>query len=294
MKSLKEGKYVGLIGILANLFLFVIKIIVGIFSNSQALIADSFNSIGDVFASFMTLIGKKIANNNPDNDHNFGHDKAEYIFSMFISISIFIVALKILYESVISLFNSHEVIYSYHLILVTLITIFIKFLLYLYTKYLYKKQNSILIKSNNIDHRNDMILTSSVLISIIFSKYNIYFVDSVVGITISLWFLISGIKIFKESYDILMDIALPIELQSEIIKLILKQENILDVLDMYSISVGYKYIMVLTLCVDGNLTTFESHDIASSTEKIIKKKYKDIKEVFIHIHPIDTTYENNY
>jgi len=274
------------LGILANLFLFVIKIIVGIIYNSQSMIADSFNSITDVFSSVMTYIGNKIARNDRDNDHNFGHEKAEYIFSMFISLSIFIVAFKLLYESIVAIIFNHKVIYSTNLVIVSIITIFIKLLLYLYTKYLCKKENSILLKSNNIDHRNDIFLTLCVLISILFSKYNIYFVDSIVGILISIWFLLTGYKIFKESYNVLMDIAIPDDEKNKIIKLILDYKQVNKIDNIHSMSIGYKYIIVLTICVDGNLSTFDSHSIANKIEKDIIKNYPKVKEVFIHIHPI--------
>ena len=293
MENFKSVKKVGIIGIIINLFLFIIKIGFGILSKSESMIADGFNSITDVFASLMTFIGNKIARGDRDSDHNFGHEKAEYIFSMFISISIFIIAIKLLYSSIASLFSNHEVIFSLNLVIVSIITIIIKLLLYLYTKYLYKKEPSILLKSNNIDHRNDIFLTLSVLISVLFSKYHIYFVDSLVGIIISIWFLISGITIFKDSFNVLMDIALPSEIKENILSLIMMDKNVIKVEDLYSMSIGYKFIVVLTLCVDGNLSTLESHRIANDVETKIKKKFSNIKEVFIHIHPVKILNEKN-
>ena len=83
----KITKRVGIFGILGNIFLLIIKGIVGFASKSQAMIADSINSAGDIFASLMTFIGNKIASVPGDDSHNFGHGKAEYIFSLFIAIS---------------------------------------------------------------------------------------------------------------------------------------------------------------------------------------------------------------
>ena len=86
MNRYKSGKIASILGILGNLFLLIIKCIVGIITKSQAMIADSANSAGDIFASLMTWIGNKIASEPQDDSHNFGHGKAEYIFSLFISI----------------------------------------------------------------------------------------------------------------------------------------------------------------------------------------------------------------
>ena len=82
----KKAQKVSILGILANIFLLIIKASIGIFTNSQAMIADSVNSAGDVFSSLMTFIGNKIASKPRDDSHNLGHGKAEYIFSLFIMI----------------------------------------------------------------------------------------------------------------------------------------------------------------------------------------------------------------
>lgn len=287
MERFKKTKKIGILGILANLFLFILKIIVGLVSNSQAMIADSFNSIGDVFASLMTFIGNKIASGDSDEGHNFGHGKAEYIFSMFISISIIIIGIKLLYDSISSFIFKNEVIFSYNLIFVCIITILVKLGLYFYTKKINRKDNNILLKSNMLDHRNDIFLTLGVLISIIFSKYGINFIDSIFGIIISIWFLFSGIKLFKESFNILMDISLDKETKSKIEDMVLENDDVIKIDDIHSVSVGYKYIVVLTICVDGNLSTFLSHEVANNIENNIIEEFENIKEVFVHINPIE-------
>ena len=127
---------------------------------------------------------------------------------MFISMSFLIIAIKLLYDAIISLTTNKQVIFSYKLIFVCLITIITKLILYLYTKKIYTKEKNILIKSSMLDHRNDIFLTTTVLISVILVKYGFNFVDSIMGIIISIWFLLTGIKLFKESYNVLMDISL--------------------------------------------------------------------------------------
>ena len=114
-------KRAGIYGIIGNIFLLIIKAIVGFVSHSQAMIADSFNSAGDIFASLMTFIGNKIASVPDDEDHNLGHGKAEYIFSMFISISMIFVSSKLLYDSVISLIKGSKLQFSWFLVVVCII-----------------------------------------------------------------------------------------------------------------------------------------------------------------------------
>ena len=129
----KNIKKVSIIGICANVFLLVIKGIIGFISNSQAMIADSLNSAGDIFASLMASIGNKIASVPGDEDHNFGHGKAEYIFSMFIAISMIIVSIKMIIDAVVKLLNGNEIIFSWWLIIVCIVTIITKLILFIYT-----------------------------------------------------------------------------------------------------------------------------------------------------------------
>src|SRR5574344_2466513 len=96
-------KKVSIFGIIGNIFLLIIKFIIGILGHSQAMIADAANSAGDIFASLMSSIGNRISNTPQDEDHNFGHGKAEYIFSFLIALSMILVALKLLYDSIASL-----------------------------------------------------------------------------------------------------------------------------------------------------------------------------------------------
>lgn len=281
----KLANRVGLFGILGNIFLFIIKIIVGLISNSRSMIADSFNSAGDIFASFMTWLGSRISSVPNDEDHNFGHGKAEYIFSMLIGLSMIGVAIKLLYDSVVSIIYGNIVDYSILLIIICIVTIFIKIGLFIYSRFVYKKYENLLVKSNMLDHRNDIIVTSFTLIAIILTKYGIYWFDGVVGIGISIWILIVGIKIFKESYDVLMDTAIDNKSKNKILNIIKSYQDIKRIGDIYSIPVGYNYIVVLTIYVDGRMHTATSHKLADEIENKILDSNKRIKNVIVHIEP---------
>ena len=126
MKRFESVKKASILGIIGNMFLLIIKTIIGFITNSQSMIADAFNSASDIFASFMTFVGNKIASEPNDENHNFGHGKAEYIFSMFISISMILVSAKLLYDSVIALFTGSTIIFSWFLVIVCIITIITK------------------------------------------------------------------------------------------------------------------------------------------------------------------------
>lgn len=285
-KKFKDIKKAGLAGIFGNIFLLLIKASIGFITHSQAMIADSVNSASDIIASLMTFIGNKISSEPKDKDHNFGHGKAEYIFSLFISITMILVSLKLLIDSTSSLINKTYFEFSWILILVCALTIITKLILYLYTKKLFKKYDNILLKSNYKDHKNDCLVTTCTLISIIFGLYGIYWVDGLVGIGISIWILITGIGIFLESYNVLMDVSLDEKTKETIMEIVKKHENIKNCYNLYTAPVGYKYLVVFTIAVDGDMTTYDSHKLANHLEKDVEKLDKVDKAV-VHVHPVN-------
>ena len=287
MKRFNDTKKASIFGIIGNIFLFIIKIIIGLFSNSQAMIADAVNSGSDVFNSFMTYIGNRIASQKADEDHNMGHGKAEYIYAMLISITMILLGAKVLKNSVDSIIKPEIYNYSIWLIIVCAITIVTKICLYFYTNSVGKKHKNLLIEANSKDHRNDVFVTMLTLISVICSYFGIGYVDGVVGVLISFWIVYTGMMIFMESYDVLMDKTISVETKEKVLDIIGEYPKIVKVNHFNATPVGYRYMVNFSIFVDGNLSTFASHEIADSLEKDIAKRVPEIYLTVIHVNPIE-------
>ena len=259
MDRSKSAKNAGLLGIIGNIFLLIIKGIVGFMSGSQAMIADTFNSAGDILSSIFTFVGSKISSKPGDSDHNFGHGKSEYIFSLLISVTMILVSVKLLLDSIVSLIQKNQLDFSWFLVMVCIITIITKFSLYLYTRHISKKFKNILVEANSKDHFNDCIVTS-------FKP-------------------IDELMIFPPSYNVLMDISIDEKTKDTILDLIHAYKDIQKIENLYSTPCGYKYIITLTIFVDGNMSTFDSHKLADNLEHDIKK-LDNIFDVIIHVNPI--------
>ena len=287
MDRFKAANRASILGIIGNIFLFVIKVIVGFISSSQAMIADAFNSASDILSSFMTYIGNRVASKDADEDHNLGHGKAEYIYSMLISVVMFILGGKILIDSIMSIINPEKYHFTIWLVIVCIVTILVKLCLYLYTRSIGKKYHNLLVEANSKDHRNDVIITSTNLIAAICSLYGIYIIDGIVGLGISLWIIYTAIKIYKDSYDVLMDKTISSETKDKVLAIIEEHEEVLKIQHFNATPVGYRYMVNFSIFVDGNLSTFESHDIANRLEKEIAKRVPEIYLTVIHVNPID-------
>ncbi len=287
MNKVQSIKRASILGMLGNFFLCLIKGIVGFFTHSQAMLGDAFNSASDIFSSIMTFIGNHIASKPKDNDHNLGHGKAEYVYSMLISIAMGFLSYQVLKNSILSFFNPLNYHFSIWLIIVCCVTIMIKFSLFFYTYTLYKKYHNILLAANYQDHRNDCVLTTCNLVANILGFYRIYFVDSIVGILIAIWIFISAIRLFIDSYDILMDTSISEDTKQKVYQIIDQYPEIKKIIHFNSTPVGYQYQISFTIYVDGNLSTFESHEIANKLEKEIDVKIPEIYLTVIHVNPME-------
>lgn len=281
----KETKKVGIVGIIGNLFLFVIKIIVSVISKSQAMFADSINSASDILASLMTYIGGRISGEPSDEDHNYGHGKAEYIFSLIISIITIYLSLKIAIEGIASLIGNNTFEFSIWLVIVCIVTICTKLFLYFYTHKKGKRDGNVLILANAQDHINDVLVTTSVLIGVVASLINIYWVDGIIAVGIAARICYVGIQVFAESYKVLMDTSIS-EGEKEKIYEIVKRYGEIDHIDkVTSKSVGNKFIIIVKVSVDGNMTVNDSHRIAGKLKADILEM-KNVYDVIVHINPV--------
>ena len=120
---------------------------------------------------------------------------------------------------------------------------------------------------------------------------NIYWFDSVVGIGISIWIFYTGLKIFIESFNVLMDKSLNEEDRNKILDVLKKYPEIKKYNHLNTTPVGYKYLVSITIFVDGNMSTFESHDIADKLEDDLDK-LDFVYLAIIHVNPLNINEEN--
>lgn len=284
MKKHIKVERVAVSGIIGNIFLLIIKLIVGFFTKSQAMIADGLNSAGDVFASTVTYIGNRISSTPGDDEHPYGHGKAEYIFSMIISFSLFFVAFSIFKMSLDSLINKHYFTYSPWLVYIAIASIITKIGLFIYAIRVGRQYNSLLAIANAQDHRNDIMLSSLTLLSIILGYFHIYFIDSIVGILISLWIAYTGVSIFYQSYVVLMDTNIDTKVKDEMEKHIVAIEGV-DHLDaITSKPIGLNFVLMVKVSVDANMTVYEGHAVSAKIKEALLE-FDHIEDVIVHVNP---------
>ncbi|PKM94254.1 MAG: cation transporter [Firmicutes bacterium HGW-Firmicutes-1] len=284
MQKHKEITKVAILGMLGNIVLLLSKLIVGFTSNSQAMIADGLNSAGDVFASLMTYIGNKISSKPGDKDHPYGHGKAEYIFAMIISFSLLLVAFSIFRSAFNSLSAENKFQYSNWLVVVAIGTIIVKISLFIFAKSIGKKYNSLLAMANAQDHRNDVFVSLVTLIGILSGYYNIPFVDGIAGILISFWIAYTGVRIFTDAYSVLMDTNINPTLMTKMANILNQITGVEHIDAIISKPIGLKFLLIVKVSIDANLTVFEGHEISDKI-KFELMALDDVDDVVVHVNP---------
>lgn len=284
-KSVK-AKSVGMIGMICNFILLCLKFVTGFLFSSHALMADAINSFGDVFSSLVTFIGGKIASKPEDSKHEFGHGKAEFIASFLIGIFMIIVSVDTLKGSIESIYYAEKFSKSIFLIIVPIFTIIIKLSMYIYVLRIARNTKSLLINANADDHKNDIILSFGVLIGILSGYFGMYYIDGIVGIIISFVIMITGVKITKEAYEILIDKCIDTTELDKIKGEILKFEGIRHIDSIKSKPTGNTHMIILKISVDPNMSVKTSHKIAGQIRERLREN-ELVYDTVVHINPDD-------
>lgn len=290
-KLTKKGIKATLVGIFTSLILASIKIISGIIGNSYALIADGIESISDVFTSFVVLTGLKIAAKPADENHPYGHGKAEPLAAAVVAISLFLAAFIIIYQSI------HEIITPHHApakftLIVLLLVIFTKEFLFRKIIKIGSSIESTAVKNDAWHHRSDAITSSAAFIGIliaILGGEGYESADDFAALFASLIILYNGYRLLKPTLYELSDANISEKLILDIKNIALQIDQVLEVEKCFVRKMGFDYYVDAHIVLDGNLTVSEGHLIAHKVKDRIINSNPKIREVLIHVEPsIDT------
>ena len=276
-----------IISVFTNIFLAVVKILVGITAKSSALVADGIHSFSDLTTDFFAILGNYLARKPADKEHPFGHGKIEYLTSIIIGTLVFSVGLGVIYKST----TSEVVIPNKIVIVVTLITIIAKYLL---SRYIIKKgekhQNNILIASGK-ESRTDVISSLFVLVASILVQFSdkiniLKYSDIVASIIVGIFIVKTGFSIVKENVSVILGKQENNkEYLSKLKKIILSYDIVFSIRSMIILKFGHIVTLDLTILMDGDKSLRECHEIVDKIEEQIREYDKRVEHINIHMEP---------
>ena len=274
----------GIVSIIANIALFVLKFWAGVVSSSLALTADAWHTLSDSLSSLIVIIGAKLSSQKPDKDHPFGHGRWEQIASIFIAFILAIIAYDFLKESIIQFKLRESANFGTIALVVTIISVVAKEGLAQYAFYLAKKTNNTSIKADGWHHRTDALSSVVVLIGILL-KDKFWWIDSLLGFIIALMLFYAVYEILKESINKLLGETPSPELIREITDIV----NEIGQTDFkphhfHIHNYGEHQELTFHIKMENDTTIEEGHIISKKIEKGIREKFRI--ETTVHIDPL--------
>ena len=262
------GTSSGILGIIANSILFVVKLIASILSGSIAIVADAINNLTDFMTSIITMVGFKISGKSADKEHPFGHARYEYIAGLMISMLVVLVGFELGKSSIEKIISPTLISFSLLSAGILLVSAIAKISLFFYNNKIAKKINSDALKATAIDCRNDAMITTAVLIAMIIEWKTSFTIDGYMGILIAGFIMYSGIKLTLETMSPILGKKNDEELKNKIIEKISE----------YPIVIGYHDLMIhdygpgTSFCsihfeIDKNLDPLYVHEIIDKFER---------------------------
>lgn len=275
------------ISTIGNAVLSVSKIIVGLLAGSLAVLGDGIDSATDVIISVVMIFTARIMSRPPSKKYVFGYEKAESIATKILSLVIFYAGMQMLLSSVESIFSDEvKDIPSAIAIYVTVFSIAGKLLLALYQYKQGKKINSSMLTANAINMRNDVIISSGVLLGLIFTFiFKLPILDSITGLIISLFIIKSSVGIFMDSNVELMDGVKDVNIYNKIFEAVEKVPGAGNPHRVRSRMIGNLYNITLDIEVDPQMTLMQAHEIADAVEKSIENSIDNVYDILVHVEP---------
>ena len=279
------GVLCGIVGIIFNVLLFVIKLVAGILSGSVAITADAINNLSDAGSSLILMVGFKMAGKKPDADHPFGHGRIEYITGLIVSMFIILLGFELIQSSFSQIIHPQTVSFDTVVLAILIFSVLIKLYMYRYNTITSKKIESAAMKAVSSDCLTDAVATSVALISMLIGHFTGLKIDGFVGMVISAFVLYAGISSAKDTIDPLLGSRPDPEFIKQIERYALSNEGILGIHDLVVHDYGPGRMMIsfhveVSSCGD----ILELHDTIDNMEKKLRETLGCY--AVIHLDPI--------
>ena len=284
------GKLTSIIGIIANLLLFIVKLTIGFMTGSVSIMSDGFNNLSDVMTCFVTVLGYRIASKPADREHPFGHGRVEYVVSFVIAVVIFTVSFELIKQGIQQIMEPNEILFRPMLLLILVVSIGIKLWISYLNHTIGKRIDNLAMIATAQDARNDAWSTLITIVAMLLSQLKTTFpFDGVATLVIACFILKSGYELIKEIIDRLIGKPADKELVKQIRETILKYKEIRGLHDLiiHDYGPGVK-IGSAHAEVDAKMNILKIHDIIDQAEREVG----DTLHVMMTLHMDPIEYDN--
>ncbi len=277
------------VAIIVSIVLAIAKVTVGILSGSVAVVASALDSVMDMFVSIFNNIALKISESSPNKKFNYGKGKIEGLAALFEGLIIIASGLFIIFEAIKKMIDKEIITHINASIYVMFFSIVIVAGLVAFLVYIAKKTNNLVIKSDALHYKTDLVTNGIVLISLFIVKFTgWYFVDFILSFGLGIYIIKEAFEIVREGFEILLDVALDFETVEKIKKIIKKEPLVIDYHCLRTRKAGNRNFVDVHLVLTPDMKLKLAHSIIENIEEKIREIDPDRKWVInIHADPYD-------
>lgn len=285
---LKITRTVSLVSALINLLLAILKVVIGVFSNSHALIADGVHSFSDLFSDALVYFAAKFGERSPDEQHPYGHHRFETIAAIIIAVLLVAVGVGIVYESVQHFIDRTSVIvHSVPVIIIAVISILSNEWLFWYTLKAGKRIHSNLLITNAWHNRSDALVSIIVLLSVVGGYFGLPYLDSIGATIIAILILKTALGMIRRSFSELIDAAVDKDTLDKIRSTITNVNGVDDIHMLRTRMHAGKIFVDVHIIVDPKISVSEGHYISDQVHKVLTQAIEEVSDITVHIDPED-------
>jgi len=282
------GIKVSLITIVINVILFIIKLIAGIVGHSNAMVSDAIHSLSDVLTTIVVIFGLIISLKDADDKHPYGHERVECAFAIILSFFLFLTGCFIGFIGTKNIIISATIKVPTTLPLIgAILSIIIKELMFHYTIKYAKKMNSSSMEADAWHHRSDALSSVGSFLGILGAKLGFPVLDPICSVIICIIIIKTSIEIFISSISQMLDTACDNHTKEEIIKVIKKNKEVIEITDMKTRMFANKLYIEVELSLDGNKKLKEVDKIVTKIHDNVENKFENVKHCNIRVIPND-------
>ena len=279
---------VSLITIITNICLSILKLVCGVVGKSKAIISDAIHSMSDVFTTFIVIVSAKIAKEESDDHHPYGHERIECVFSVILAIILALIGFFVGSKAIFCIINNnynHISIPNSIALIAAIISIITKELMYWYTIKYAKLTNSISLKADAYHHRSDSLSSIGSLIGILAAMLGFPIMDNIASIIICIFIIKTAIDIFLNSMNQMIDTSVDDKTINDIKKTIKSVDGLIQIDLLKTRMFASKIYVDIEISVNKNLTLIDAHNIAEDVHYTLEKTYPNIKHCMVHVNP---------
>jgi cation diffusion facilitator family transporter len=283
--KLNYGNKVFHVSLWGNILLSGIKGIIGVIAGSTAMIADALHSLSDVLSTVVAVGGFKYSHRPPDEDHHYGHGKAEIIAAKIVALILIITALGMGWAAMLVIRQADLNIPGVQAVWAAILSLIIKEAMFQYTLRVGEFIKSHAIIADAWHHRSDALSSIAALIGIVGAIYGFPIMDPLAGLVVAALILKMGIKVYWNSLKDLMDPAPDRETVEQIISLAKNTKGVRSIQEVKARQYGPEILVDMKICVDREVTVEAGHEIAANCRHKIVQDIAAVGDVLIHVNP---------